>query len=78
MDDDPLVSINTSNMLVDLGHSVSEAPSGAQALQLLETDLQFDVVVTDYERTRSRNENKTNQAQVAERSHQWICRIAAT
>jgi len=48
VDDDPLVSMNTSNMLVDLGHSVSEAPSGAQALQLLETDLQFDVVVTDY------------------------------
>jgi len=48
VDDDPLVSMNISNMLVDLGHSVSEAPSGAQALQLLETDLQFDVVVTDY------------------------------
>jgi PAS domain S-box-containing protein len=48
VDDDPLVSMNTSNMLVDLGHSVSEALSGAQALQLLETDLQFDVVVTDY------------------------------
>jgi len=48
VDDDPLVSMNTSNMLVDLGHSVSEAPSGAHALQLLETDLQFDVVVTDY------------------------------
>jgi PAS domain S-box-containing protein len=48
VDDDPLVSMNTTNMLVDLGHSVSEAPSGAQALQLLETDLQFDVVVTDY------------------------------
>jgi PAS domain S-box-containing protein len=48
VDDDPLVSMNTSNMLADLGHSVSEALSGAQALQLLETDLQFDVVVTDY------------------------------
>jgi PAS domain S-box-containing protein len=48
VDDDPLVSMNTSNMLADLGHSVSEAPSGAQALQLLETDLRFDVVVTDY------------------------------
>jgi PAS domain S-box-containing protein len=48
VDDDPLVSMNTSNMLADLGHSVSEAPSGAQALQLLETDLPFDVVVTDY------------------------------
>jgi PAS domain S-box-containing protein len=48
VDDDPLVSMNTSNMLADLGHSVSEALSGTQALQLLETDLQFDIVVTDY------------------------------
>ena len=40
--------MNTSNMLVDWEHSVSEVPSGAQALQLLETDLQFDVVVADY------------------------------
>jgi len=35
-------------MLLDLGHSVTEAQSGSQALQLLETDSSFDIVVTDY------------------------------
>jgi len=35
-------------MLLDLGHSVTEAQSGAQALKLLETDSPFDIVVTDY------------------------------
>jgi CheY-like chemotaxis protein len=48
VDDDTLVSMNTAYMLMDLGHSVLEAPSGARALQLLETDAQFDVVITDY------------------------------
>ncbi len=48
VDDDSLVSMNTAYMLMDLGHSVLEAPSGAHALRLLETDAQFDVVITDY------------------------------
>jgi CheY-like chemotaxis protein len=48
VDDDSLVSMNTAYMLMDLGHSVLEAPSAAHALQLLETDAQFDVVVTDF------------------------------
>ena len=48
VDDNSLVSMNTAYMLVDLGHSVSEAPSGERALQLLEGDAQFDVVITDY------------------------------
>jgi PAS domain S-box-containing protein len=48
VDDDSLVSMNTAYMLMDLGHSVLEAPSGAHALQLLETDAQFDIVVTDF------------------------------
>jgi CheY-like chemotaxis protein len=38
VDDDSLVSMNTAYMLMDLGHSVLEAPSAAHALQLLETD----------------------------------------
>src|SRR4029078_10897041 len=45
VDDDSLVSMNTAYMLMDLGHSVLEAPSAAHALQLLETDAQFDIVV---------------------------------
>ncbi len=48
VDDDVLVSMSTADMLMDLGHSVSEATSGTDALQLLESDRQFDVVVTDY------------------------------
>jgi PAS domain S-box-containing protein len=48
VDDDSLVSMNTAYTLMDLGHSVMEAPSGAEALRILESDSQFDVVVTDY------------------------------
>jgi len=48
VDDDILVSMGTADMLLDLGHSVTEAQSGAHALKLLETDSPFDVVVTDY------------------------------
>jgi len=48
VDDDILVSMGAADMLLDLGHSVTEAPSGAQALRLLETDPPFDIVVTDY------------------------------
>ena len=33
---------------MDLGHSVTEAHSGAYALKLLEAEPPFDVVVTDY------------------------------
>ena len=43
-----LVSMNTAYMLMDLGHSVLEAPSGPNALRVLETDAQFDVIITDY------------------------------
>ena len=48
VDDDALVSMNTADMLTDLGHSVLEASSAADALQKLASDKQFDVVVTDY------------------------------
>jgi PAS domain S-box-containing protein len=48
VDDDILVSMGAADMLLDLGHSVTEAQSGPQALKLLETDGTFDIVVTDY------------------------------
>ncbi len=48
VDDDSLVSMNTAYMLMDLGHSVLEAPSAAHAIKLLETDALFDVMITDY------------------------------
>jgi signal transduction histidine kinase len=48
VDDDALVSMNTADMLLDLGHCVSEASSGKKALQKLKSNGKFDVVVTDY------------------------------
>jgi PAS domain S-box-containing protein len=48
VDDDILVSMGAADMLLDLGHSVTEAQSGSHALRLLESDAPFDVVVTDY------------------------------
>jgi CheY-like chemotaxis protein len=40
--------MGAADMLADLGHNVVEAASGTTALQLLESDGPFDVVVTDY------------------------------
>lgn len=47
VDDDALVLMGTSGLLEDLGHTVVEAGSGAQALALLESGRPFDVLVTD-------------------------------
>jgi CheY-like chemotaxis protein len=47
VDDDALVLINTVMMLEELGHEVLEAMSGEQALQMLETTDDIDLVVTD-------------------------------
>ena len=47
VDDDPLVAMGTSAMLEDLGHSVMEASSGTQALKILDTDSDVDLVITD-------------------------------
>jgi nitrogen-specific signal transduction histidine kinase len=46
VDDDRLVLFNTTAMLEDLGHSVVEAVSGEEALELLRQQT-FDVVITD-------------------------------
>jgi len=48
VDDDVLVSMNTANMLTDLGHDVLEAYSGVHALRMIESEGTFDAVVTDY------------------------------
>ena len=48
VDYDILVSMGAADMLLDLGHTVTEAQSGAHALRFLESDSQFDIVVTDY------------------------------
>ncbi|MFS2108658.1 PAS domain S-box protein [Sphingomonas sp. Sphisp140] len=47
VDDDTLVLINTAALLEDLGHSVVEADSGAEALALLETQDDIDLIITD-------------------------------
>jgi PAS domain S-box-containing protein len=47
VDDDFLVAMNTSAMLEDLGHEVIEVHSGAMALDTLDTEDNFDLMITD-------------------------------
>ena len=48
VDDDVLVMTGTSAMVQDLGHTSIEAHSAAEALRLLRSGLQVDVVLTDH------------------------------
>jgi PAS domain S-box-containing protein len=48
VDDDPLVLMNTTAMLEDLGHTVIDAMSGMEALEKLEGAGQVDLVITDH------------------------------
>jgi PAS domain S-box-containing protein len=47
VDDDALVLMNTVHMLEDLGHTVFEAYSGNEALEILRRENSIDLVVTD-------------------------------
>lgn len=47
VDDDPLVLVSTGAILEDLGHRVVSVSGGQEALSLLETDPDFDLVITD-------------------------------
>jgi PAS domain S-box-containing protein len=47
VDDDTLVRMGTVDMLEDLGHSVIEAGSAAEALTILQSGAGVDVVITD-------------------------------
>ena len=47
VDDDSLVLSSTAAMLDDLGFTVTEASSGEQALEMLESGAIFDVILTD-------------------------------
>jgi CheY-like chemotaxis protein len=47
VDDDILVCAGTAAMLDDLGHTVLEAHSGAEALVWLESGRQIDLLITD-------------------------------
>jgi CheY-like chemotaxis protein len=48
VDDDALVMTGTAAMLSDLGHTPVEAHSGAEALDLLNSGVKVDVVLTDH------------------------------
>jgi PAS domain S-box-containing protein len=48
VDDEDLVRMATAEMLRDLGYTVVEAGSGAQALSALRSGLEANVLVTDY------------------------------
>ncbi len=48
VDDDALIAMSTVDMLTDLGHTVLEANSGTQALELLRSGQAVDLVLTDY------------------------------
>ncbi|MCP8940313.1 response regulator [Alsobacter sp. SYSU M60028] len=48
VEDDPLVMLSTAAMLEDLEHHVTQAESGARALELLGGDEPFDLVVSDF------------------------------
>ncbi|HEX3949752.1 MAG TPA: PAS domain S-box protein [Steroidobacteraceae bacterium] len=47
VDDDKLVLVNTTAMLEDFGHTVIEATSGAQALELIRANPHVDLIITD-------------------------------
>ena len=48
VDDDLLVSTGTAAMLEDLGHTVVEAHSATQALEILRVDSRIEIVITDH------------------------------
>jgi CheY-like chemotaxis protein len=48
VDDEDLVRAGTAEMLRDLGHTVTQANGGAQALHHLEDGLHVDAIVSDY------------------------------
>jgi CheY-like chemotaxis protein len=48
VDDEVLVRSGTAMMLDELGHDVTEAASGKQALEILSDHPHFDLAITDY------------------------------
>ena len=48
VDDDALIAMSSSDMLMDLGHDVVEAHSGKEALKSLGEGAVFDLLITDY------------------------------
>jgi len=48
VDDEKIVRVATAEMVRDLGHDVMEAATGAEALALLGSGREIDVLITDY------------------------------
>jgi signal transduction histidine kinase len=48
VDDDVLIGTSTVDMLQDLGHTVLSADSGAEALEILETEAAVELLLTDH------------------------------
>jgi signal transduction histidine kinase len=48
VDDDPIVLAGTAAMLEDLGHVATEVESAEQALKILHSDAEVDLVITDH------------------------------
>jgi CheY-like chemotaxis protein len=48
VDDDALIAMSTADMLEDLGHRVIDASSGSRAIEILESGVQIDAIVTDH------------------------------
>jgi PAS domain S-box-containing protein len=48
VDDDPLIAMSTTEMLEDLGHRVIGASSALNALDILRSEQQIDLMVTDH------------------------------
>lgn len=47
VDDDIIISMNTAALLEELGYEAVEANSGAEALERLRSDPEFDLLLTD-------------------------------
>ena len=47
VDDDPLVALNTSALLEELGHTVYSAASAVHALEILRREKKIDLLITD-------------------------------
>lgn len=48
VDDEELVRAGTADMLSELGYTVIQAASGAEAVEMLRTGLEVELVITDY------------------------------
>jgi CheY-like chemotaxis protein len=48
VDDDPAVRASASEMLRELGHAVTEADNGVEALTLLRTEQEYDLMLVDF------------------------------